>query len=356
MADASVLLPLPLKITCYITFSIELVGHITLFTSSLMVLLLVLKVSVLHANLKTLLCCECLSSTTVSVSRFWALVRLLQQDAFEPNPPMLSRFLTGAMISVHNLLSLAYIVERLIATIWVKSYEKQRPFFGVLATFVMILLHAFQVAQSVYITGAQTYWKPTSTGSTSYAWSTLATTYASNSFGFICLGIIAWLHRYNFARYASASRFGRNVKLTERYQSSENVRATKQLFPVIFLHMLANFATCAHITTTLFWSYTDVTRFIPRVMLHFSNCITYVLCQAAVLRYHPTLRRSFLTLVSNLRNKVRGLHIHNAVRPTTSPVDLRGKALWNDPADETETYFKNLGSEWDQVFERRKPP
>lgn len=78
----------------------------------------------------------------MAFSRQVQVLRLLAYYPFESNPPVPLLFVSSITMSTNNMLTLAYITERIWATVFVKSYENQRPLFGaVYAAFIVSFGH-----------------------------------------------------------------------------------------------------------------------------------------------------------------------------------------------------------------------
>jgi hypothetical protein len=74
---------------------------------------------------------KCISSINQGCVRSYVLIGLLRQRPFEPNPPVYASLLVMISVNVNIYLSAAYATERILATILIQSYEKQRPYYGI---------------------------------------------------------------------------------------------------------------------------------------------------------------------------------------------------------------------------------
>lgn len=52
--------------------------------------------------------------------------------------PLWLSFLMGIAINTNNYLCLAYTLERILATVFVKSYERQKPYIGIIFSLLIV--------------------------------------------------------------------------------------------------------------------------------------------------------------------------------------------------------------------------
>lgn len=74
---------------------------------------------------------KCVSSINQGFVRSYVLISLLGQRPFKPNPPVYASLLVIVSVNINIYLSAAYATERILATIFMRTYEKQRPYYGV---------------------------------------------------------------------------------------------------------------------------------------------------------------------------------------------------------------------------------
>ncbi|KAH7707880.1 hypothetical protein AAVH_24876 [Aphelenchoides avenae] len=265
-----------LRLICLVTFAAELVGEFLLIALSLFVFRAVWRCSVLHVNLKIFLMLKCVSSINQGFVRSYVLISLLGQRPFKPNPPVYASLLVIVSVNINIYLSAAYATERILATIFMRTYEKQRPYYGVGFAALIVCLSVYTACKDTILRSAP------SNANATYNLLTFLAAYTNTVISTICLLITVFLRRYNFRRYKNRFLKEKLGKLTERYQNSENVRTTRQLTPVISLHLLASLAADVYITSTVLWPTSD-SRFFQRMALHFLNCNIFILCQVALL-------------------------------------------------------------------------
>jgi len=64
--------------------------------------------------------------------------------------------------------------------------------------------------------------------------------------------VLLALYRYNTCRYRRKIHLRSEQSLSERYQLSENIRTTRQLIPVLFLHLASNVEISAQTLSTYY--------------------------------------------------------------------------------------------------------
>lgn len=81
-------------------------------------------------TLQLLLALECAASLIIGANRSVFAISKLQRGSFDDSGPALTKFFSHMCTSINNYLCLAYTSERIIATVYVKTYEKHRPYYG----------------------------------------------------------------------------------------------------------------------------------------------------------------------------------------------------------------------------------
>src|SRR4051812_1102852 len=88
--------------------------------------------------LQLLLACKCVSSVIYGCNRSAFLIGQLRKGSFDAYAPTMTDFFSHMCASINNYLSVAYTSERILATICVKTYEKQRPYYGCACLLLMV--------------------------------------------------------------------------------------------------------------------------------------------------------------------------------------------------------------------------
>lgn len=97
--------------------------------------------------IQLLLAVKCLSSAVYGINRSIFVATQLSKGSFDPSAPGISNFFSHMCGNINGHLSVAYTCERILATVFVKTYEKQKPFYGT----VCLILLVRDLHYSVYL-------------------------------------------------------------------------------------------------------------------------------------------------------------------------------------------------------------
>lgn len=81
---------------------------------------------------------KCTSSIAYAIMRTVELSVQLREDSFSLYPAVWSSFITGVAVGVNCMLCWAYTAERVLATVLIKTYERQKPWFGVVTAVTLV--------------------------------------------------------------------------------------------------------------------------------------------------------------------------------------------------------------------------
>lgn len=81
---------------------------------------------------------KCFCSSLFGLIRSVSIARQLCKGEFDTLSPVTLAFLTGVCVGTNNYLCAAYAIERVLATVFVKRYEKWRPYLGVLSSVAIV--------------------------------------------------------------------------------------------------------------------------------------------------------------------------------------------------------------------------
>ncbi|KAH7711868.1 hypothetical protein AAVH_20820 [Aphelenchoides avenae] len=321
---------------CFALFCVDLFGQLVLLALSIFVTDVVRRCAALHDNLKVLLLLKCLSSAVFAVDNLTSKILNLSGVELSTTARAWVIFFGGIPININAWLTVAYTAERVLATLAVKSYERQRPWFGWIVTTVIVV-------QACYYVSTNTIFSEY-TGALS-ARDTISS-YILEALGITCVPVIATLHWYNARRYRNLSDYHKNTLLTERYQNSENVRTTCQLIPLILFHLLSTLSIGTFYVTAVL-SFSAEFRFVQRTLIGLVNCFAYIGCQVAVLYFHSGVRRRAIAKLMyawTLFNATFVPNRHRMVTPSSSTANTIDDGL---------VYFKRLSENWDRHYEKR---
>uniref|UniRef100_A0A183BTR9 G protein-coupled receptor n=1 Tax=Globodera pallida TaxID=36090 RepID=A0A183BTR9_GLOPA len=199
----------------------------------------------------------------------------MASENFEAIGTVYSFFVFNRNSLVHVL-----IIERVLATIMVKSYERKRkPYFALVWLAVLLSLSLYN--------------------SISYRMkelSILLTNVALLSSAAIELYLFSLLRKYSAKAYRQSLKGTAGHHLSERYQLSENVRIGKQLIPTLVVHPLNIMSS----TLTTSWNYFGI----PGANYVMVSCATFssfcsLLIEISIIICHPFLKRDFDRLVNS---------------------------------------------------------
>ncbi|KAH7712267.1 hypothetical protein AAVH_20396 [Aphelenchoides avenae] len=214
---------------------------------------------------------KCLASLSFGIARAVETTRLVQLPSYSLYPPAWVAFISGVGAGVNSQLCWAYTLERILATAFVKTYERQRPWFG-------CVVGGFIVASSVFLIARDTL----RYGHVLITFELIVGGFGTQTLGVVCILIVLFLRCFNTKRYRKDSEYTRAVRLTARYQNAENVRTTCQLTPLILLHLLSGFS----LNSLFVAEYLDLSngqKFLQLVVVNLTNCFLYIACQISVL-------------------------------------------------------------------------
>lgn len=169
------------------------------------------------------------------------------------------------------------------------------------------------------------------------------------------------LYRYNLRRYGRKIHHHSSLhNLSERYQLSENIRTTRQLTPVLFLHFASNAEVSLQFLAIYYGLVTEPAsrQWLTEFGLVF-NAAAYFLIQLAVIKHHPIVARRINELFGRLfcrrDRRRRQAEVSGVVSETgrQNVRDLHGSRLITEQNAEGDLHFRMLRSHWADVQEAR---
>ncbi|KAL3107305.1 hypothetical protein niasHT_017388 [Heterodera trifolii] len=265
---------------------INLVG-IPLYIANL---ILVARTSVIHPNMKAILifqsffillrgCCR----LVICLFKFF-LWDPIGADSMQFFPALLKMYFIG--IYARNFVPHVLIVERILATLFVRTYEKNR---GHLFTIVWM---SFALIISIYIA-----FSPSPQSDQKQLITNLITTVVQLLIGSIELGIFYQLSRYNSKIYQKMFQNIGSNNLSIRYQLSENIRIGKQLIPPLLL----NLGTIFTGTIILLWGLLNLPFFwVTLNLVALINSFFGLLIELFIITCHPFLKRDLYQFLNRI--------------------------------------------------------
>ncbi|KAL3074554.1 hypothetical protein niasHT_034891 [Heterodera trifolii] len=212
--------------------AIELITTFVGIPLSIANLVLVARTSVIHPNMKAILIFQSFFILLRGSCRFViCLFTFISGDeSVQFFPALRKTYLIG--IYTRNFVLHVLVVERILATLFVRTYEKQRG--HLLFTIVWT---PFALIISIYIA-----FSTSSQSDDNQPITNLITTAVQLVIGSTELGIFYQICRYNSKLYQKMFQTIGSNNLSIRYQLSENIRVGKQLIPPLSLISISNTA------------------------------------------------------------------------------------------------------------------
>ncbi|KAI3416251.1 hypothetical protein GPALN_005796 [Globodera pallida] len=264
--------------------AIDLLANLVGVPLSVINLCLVARTSVIHPNMKFILIFQSFFILTRGSCRF--VICLFKFILWDPISAETTAYFPAlgliSFIGIYcrNFVPHILIIERVLATLMVRSYERHR---GCLFT---MLWSPFAFFLSVYIA-------VTSSADSKPPLSSLITTAVQLVVGSVELAMFDGLCQYNSKIYQKmlANEAAHNLSL--RYQLSENIRIGKQLIPPLSLNLVNIFAG----TIVLIWGYFDLPNFAQIHNLASTlNSFCGLLIELLIITCHPFLKRDLFQI------------------------------------------------------------
>ncbi|KAL3110462.1 hypothetical protein niasHT_019323 [Heterodera trifolii] len=337
--------------------AVELLTNFVGIPLSIANLILVARTSVIHPNMKAILIFQSFFILLRGCCRFViCLFKFLIWDPIGAEsmqffPALLKIYFIG--IYARNFVPHILVVERILATLFVRTYEKNRGHLFTILWMPFALIIPFYIAIST-----------SSPHDQKQPIINLITIAVQLLVGSIELGIFYQLSRYNSKIYQKMFQNIGSNNLSIRYQLSENIRIGKQLIPPLFLNLGNIFAG----TMILLWDILSLPFYIHIFNLAaIVNSIFGLLIEFFIITCHPFLKRDlcqflnrigtmfgFDHLVYNHRiddatiivgNTAPSLYAANSIAQRNL---ISGKALIVHQA-KPEDYFAMLKEAWEKV-------
>ncbi|KAL3116436.1 hypothetical protein niasHT_006883 [Heterodera trifolii] len=258
---------------------LELLINLASILASLFNFFLVGRTQLIHLNMKVILVYQSACLLVRSFGRSMICIDKLAVDPanaehFEP-----ARTIFQLGVSNRNFLAHVLIIERVMATVCLSSYERQKSWrFSLLwspAVFVVALFNVIMLGQS---------------SSTPF---TIVTNSSILIIGLVEFLLFVWIWHYNRRIYVKGFR-DRMPSLSEKYQLSENIRIGTQQTPALICHFLCLFMN----VSKLYWSYFGVPGY--NYLLPITTVLGSLLglmIEITTIQCHPFLKRHFRQIV-----------------------------------------------------------
>uniref|UniRef100_A0A183CLL2 Uncharacterized protein n=1 Tax=Globodera pallida TaxID=36090 RepID=A0A183CLL2_GLOPA len=259
---------------------LELLINLASLPASALNSFLVARTQLIHLNMKFILVYQSACLLVRGVGRFIICLGKLAIDPInaEHSEPARTIYLLG--VYNRNFLAHVLIIERIMATVWLSTYENQKSW---LFSLLWSPLVFFAALFNVIVMGNSS--------------STLFNTVTNSSIliiGMLEFLLFVWIWHFNRRIYIRGFQ-NRVPSLSEKYQLSENIRIGKQLTPALICHFLCLFMN----VLKLYWSQFEVPGYdylLPVTTL--LGAFLGLLIEITTIQFHPFLKRHFCRVLS----------------------------------------------------------
>ncbi|KAF7627165.1 hypothetical protein Mgra_00009562 [Meloidogyne graminicola] len=338
----------------FTTDIIELTSNLLLACPiSIINFILILKTSIIHPNLKLIILCQSLCIFIRGIGRIILnIVRIYIKDYTTIGPSILV-IIYMQPINFRNCIMHVIVIERIIATLKSKNYEKNR---NILFSFIWITITTVFAFVNAYATNVFA----------SIQMINLITFFALIVFGILEIWGFFWILNHNRKCYEKKLKEGYHL-LSERYQLSENIRTAKQLIPCILMHLVCIlipgiFSCCVYAN---FFTEQFTIDFVGQCVYTIITIGNFFI-ELFMIIFHPFLKRDLIKIFNSFRlrrsggvadsnrvvedpsiNEPENLTL-STLKKYKQPMDINGNPLIaNEKKEELGgEYFKQLNALW----------
>uniref|UniRef100_A0A1I8ACV2 Serpentine receptor class gamma n=1 Tax=Steinernema glaseri TaxID=37863 RepID=A0A1I8ACV2_9BILA len=330
-ANLTDLMPLPTNKVPYVD-KIELaVNLFAPFVSGYFLFLL--RRPVFHLNLRILLGNFSLILSGLTISRSIILIYIFASGI--EKPPSAVQIIHDSFVQSLQPASILMAGERCIATLFVDIYEKVKGWRITVAacavTYILTLVLSYlcmvwRENVTILENGNFVFQNPSHR---SYIAAVSVTLLFINIVGFL---MFVFIYRYNRRRWS----IDLSKKLGHRYQISENIRTSRQLFMVL----IGDFVICSYFFLVVFYIFvlqrSDVTADIVAQLLDLGFAVAAIVMPMIFIIANPKLRALF----------IKHFHLGDGTLNWTRK-SISNKPMVFATAAEGQMYFKQLERSWD---------
>uniref|UniRef100_A0A914HWX6 Gustatory receptor n=1 Tax=Globodera rostochiensis TaxID=31243 RepID=A0A914HWX6_GLORO len=261
---------------------LELLINLASIPASALNSFLVARTQLIHLNMKFILVYQ---SACLLVRGFGRCIICLGKLSIDPinaehSGPARTIFLLG--VYNRNFLAHVLIIERIMATVWLITYEKQKSWFFSLLWSPLVF---FAALFNIIMMGNST--------STLFNIVTNSSILIIGMFEFM---VFVWIWNFNRRIYIRGFP-NRAPSLSEKYQLSENIRIGRQLTPALICHFL-----CLSMNVLkLYWSQFEVPGYdhlLPVTTL--LGSFFGLMIEITTIQFHPFLKRRFCQMLGRI--------------------------------------------------------
>uniref|UniRef100_A0A914HL31 Gustatory receptor n=1 Tax=Globodera rostochiensis TaxID=31243 RepID=A0A914HL31_GLORO len=302
----------------------------------------VYQTAILHTNLKGILLAQLFCIFLHMWPRIYVLFdQFIQQNIFL-TPPIFVAVASTAVLTFNNMAGHVLIVERIYATIYVKTYEACKSW-----TFTI----AWVFITSTLCLSVAVYQGYAINSVFAYSYIFVAFYIGAMIASFVEIFIFSMVTNFNKKLFVLhyGEKNGNDHELSVRYQLNENIRAGRQLAPIFICHFIA--VLLAFIVAMNF-QFTIITNFEQNCLLYQALFLVHAFnnlaLPLAMLYFHPMLHRKVLVAFRNLKKLTNNATISPS--EMAQPLDTLGRPFRErirKENSEKDAYFKQLQSAWE---------
>ncbi|CAJ0960347.1 unnamed protein product, partial [Mesorhabditis belari] len=339
--------------TSIIFYNIELFVLLVANFSCVLFLIVLTKAKCFHINLRILLANFAFTFLLIVITRYLIVIPLwvafvFDLDIADKNYCRFAKSLHAIAVYVTGLGLAVLVIERTLATILVRVYEtvKSRAVAVVLVLFqwsfgtIFILANQIEPKEQQYkrLACRVEYTSPRA------HFVSLITIIVMDA---VAMTVFLLLLRINRKHYQMRNQQPKHPKLSERYQTAENVRSTRLLFPLVLVYLIVSLLSGG----ILLFGILSVDKFSRDLLAFqlkygplFQSFNLIIATYAAVFPYlamqgHQSFFNAFKEIVFGKRDTPRNPR-------ELVPLSLDGQQLVPPSNQETEIHFANLKAMW----------
>ncbi|KAI1707304.1 sre G protein-coupled chemoreceptor domain-containing protein [Ditylenchus destructor] len=344
-------------LTKFILWYVEFGFHAVAIPLNLFLVLLLVKHCVIHTNLRVIKGAYAIALLIGSLARLPILVIHVDVPLlFWIGDNVLYLYYAHDMcICNHLFIMIPITVERLIATLRSRHYEKETtPYFGIISIIIMQicsfglclyltrqialaeLLLLVQLPASI-IGNIRIYLHP------ALPYILMAFTVAVFCLTVLCVMTLIALYRYNYRCYIR-SQLKLEHSVQQKYQYCENIRTSAQLVPIVAISFICN------MLITITWVLSFQFETLALCMKHTQDVIL-ALCSVSIpvaaIFFHPFLRRAAICFLNRFSKSRVACELELEAFYKKGPKSLiTGKQLILEREREKDIYFEDLRKSW----------
>ncbi|CAJ0585492.1 unnamed protein product, partial [Mesorhabditis spiculigera] len=334
-------------------YNLELLILLVANVSCLLFLQVLRRTKCFHLNLRLLLANFSFTFILVIVSRYLIIAPLWMAYAFDIDVGGIpycrfAKTLHDTAIYVTGLGLAVLVIERTVATLFVRIYEttERRSVGMALLVLQWVFGLLFVLANQIDAADQRTEKLACQMEYTSHR-ALLISLLTIIAMDAIAMLVFLALLKINQQNYRSRARQATHPKLSERYQTAENIRATRLLFPLVVAYLLASLLAGGILLFGLYnYDKTSPRAFRLRYRAVFQSFDLITAFYAAMFPYLAMYGHS--SLLTAMKSTIFGAKDPVNRDPESIPLSMDGRRLVVPPRREAEIHFAHLDAIWNR--------